>query len=134
MSATGAGVRTTATAHDGKCRDAHISLTITSMDGEVRGAHLRRQRQLAGFSIRALAEAAHLSATRVRQIEDAERVTGRAVSRYLGGIVEAWRVRASDTAREECASARASAQLGVTAVGNANAVGDPSDDVPELLA
>lgn len=109
MSATAADVRTMGTAHDGNCREAHISLTISSMDGAVRGAHLRRQRQLAGFSIRALAEATHLSATRVRQIEDAERVTGRAVSRYLDGVVEAWRVRANDTAREESATARVSA-------------------------
>ncbi len=109
MSATGVDVRTTGTAHDGNCREAHISLTITAMDGEVRGAHLRRQRQLAGFSIRALAEAAHLSATRIRQIEDAERVTGRAVSSYLDGVAEAWRVRANDATREE------SARVGVSA-------------------
>lgn len=109
MSATGAGVRTAGTAHNGNCREAHISLTISSMEGAVRGAHLRRQRQLAGFSIRALAEAAHLSATRIRQIEDAERVTGHAVSRYLGGIAEAWRVRANDTAWEERAIAPVSA-------------------------
>ena len=76
-------------------------MTITSMDGEVRGAHLRRQRQLAGFSTRTIAEAAHLSATRIRQIEDTERVTGKAVSRYLAAITEAWRVRANDAAREE---------------------------------
>lgn len=106
MSATGAEVRTTGTAHDGNCREAHISLTITAMDGEVRGAHLRRQRQLAGFSIRALAEAAHLSATRIRQIEDAERVTGRAVSSYLDGVAEAWRLRANDATREEGARVR----------------------------
>ena len=105
MSLTGVDLRTTGTAHDGNCREAHISLTITSMDGEVGGAHLRRQRQLAGFSIRALAEAAHLSATRVRQIEDAERVTGPAVRRYLDSVAEAWRVRASDTARVESADA-----------------------------
>ena len=50
-----------------------------------------------------------MSATRVRQIEDAERVTGHAVSRYLDGVAEAWRVRANDTAWEESAIAPVSA-------------------------
>jgi transcriptional regulator with XRE-family HTH domain len=71
------------------------------MENDVRGAHLRRQRQLAGFSIRALAQATHLSPTRVRQLEEADRVTARSVSRYLDGIAEAWRARAVETASEE---------------------------------
>lgn len=88
-------------AHDGHCREAHVALNITPMDGEVRGTHLRTQRQLAGFSIRALADAAHLSPTRIRQVEDADRVTGRATTRYLDGIAEAWRRRAAQAARAE---------------------------------
>jgi transcriptional regulator with XRE-family HTH domain len=83
-----------------------VALTIASIEKNVRGAHLRRQRQLAGFSIRALAEAARLSLTRIRQVEVAERVTPRSVSRYLNGIAEAWRARAEETATEETAYVR----------------------------
>ena len=85
-------------AHDGHCREAHVSVTISTMNGEVRGTHLRTQRQLAGFSVRALADAAHLSPTRIRQVEDAERVTPRSTTRYLEGIAEAWRRRAVEAA------------------------------------
>jgi hypothetical protein len=70
----------------------------------VSGSHLRRQRALAGFSIRQVADAAHLSPTRIRQVEDADRVTGRATTRYLDGIAEAWRRRAAEAARAEEAS------------------------------
>ena len=90
-----------APAQDGRCNDAHIGLTITPMEDDVRGAHLRRQRQLAGFSIRALADATRLSPTRIRQVEGAEHVTPRGVARYLDGIAAAWRARAEETALAE---------------------------------
>jgi hypothetical protein len=91
-----------APARNGHCRGAHVSVTMTDMDSEdVKGRHLRTQRQLAGFSIRALADATHLSPTRIRQVEDADRVTGRATTRYLDGIAEAWRRRAAEAARAE---------------------------------
>jgi transcriptional regulator with XRE-family HTH domain len=93
-----------APAHDGHCREAHVALTISQMENDVRGAHLRRQRQLAGFSVRALAEAAGLSPTRIRQVEIAERVTPRSVTRYLDGIAQAWRARAEESAAEEVAA------------------------------
>lgn len=88
-------------AQDGHCRAAHVALTITRMDGEVKGRHLRTQRELAGFSIRALAAATGVSPTRVRQLEDAPHVTPRATTRYLDGIAEAWRRRASEATRAE---------------------------------
>jgi hypothetical protein len=93
-----------APAHDEHCHEAHVSMTIKPMEREVNGRHLRTQRQLAGFSIRALAEAAHLSPTRIRQVEDADRVTARATTRYLDGIAEAWRRRATETVGAEEAS------------------------------
>jgi helix-turn-helix protein len=87
--------------HDGHCCDPHVALTITRMDGEVKGRHLRTQRELAGFSIRALAAAAGVSPTRVRQLEDAPHVTPGATTKYLDGIAEAWRRRASEATRGE---------------------------------
>ena len=74
------------------------------MEDDVRGAHLRRQRQIAGFSVRALATAAHLSPTRIRQVEEAECVTPRSVTKYLEGITQAWRARTEETASEEAVS------------------------------
>jgi len=72
------------------------------MNGEaVRGAHLRRQRELGGFSAKSIADAAGLSATRVRQLEHAPHLTPRAVTRYLDAVGEAWRRRAEETARAE---------------------------------
>ena len=72
------------------------------MDSEcVRGAHLRQQRELAGFSVRTLAAAVRLSPTRIRQLEQADRVTLRTTTAYLNGIAEAWRRRAEDALRLE---------------------------------
>ncbi len=56
------------------------------------------------FSVRALATAAHLSPTRIRQVEEAERVTPRSVTKYLDGIAQAWRARTEETASEEAVS------------------------------
>jgi hypothetical protein len=95
-----------APAHDGHCRGAHIALTIEPMDGDVSGRHLRVQRQIAGFSVRALAAAVRLSPTRIRQLEDAERVSAKATTRYLDGIAEAWRRRAVETTRGPLPDAR----------------------------
>ena len=88
-------------AHDEHCRDAHVLVSIEPMSGEVKGRHLRTQRQLAGLSIRALAHAANVSPTRIRQVEDAEHVTERATTRYLEGIAAAWRRRADVAGSEE---------------------------------
>lgn len=93
-----------APAQDGHCRRSHVALTITPMEDDVRGSHLRRQRQIAGFSVRALATAAHLSPTRIRQVEEAERVTPRSVTKYLEGITQAWRSRTDETASDEAVS------------------------------
>ena len=71
------------------------------MDHEVKGRHLRVQRELTGLSIRALASATGVSPTRVRQLEDAPHVTARSTTRYLDGIAEAWRRRASEATRAE---------------------------------
>lgn len=91
-----------APAHVGNCREAHLDLTIRPMSGEeVRGSHLRRQRELGGFSVKSLADAAQLSPTRVRQIEAADHVTPRAVTRYLDAVGAAWRARLVDTAERD---------------------------------
>jgi len=65
----------------------------------VRGSHLRRQREIAGFSAKSIADAAGLSPTRVRQIEDADHVTPRAVTKYLDAVGEAWRQPVGSHAR-----------------------------------
>jgi hypothetical protein len=91
-----------APAQSGYCREPHVTLTLRPMDDEfVGGAHLRRQRRLGGFSVKSLADAAHLSPTRVRQLEASERVTARAAGRYLTAIEAAWRARAEETALAE---------------------------------
>jgi ribosome-binding protein aMBF1 (putative translation factor) len=91
-------------AHNWQCREAHVSVSIGPMEGEVRGTHLRRQRALAGFSIRDLADATRLSPTRLRQLEAAEHVTPRSVARFLDGLAAAWRARAEESAAEEVAA------------------------------
>ena len=99
-----APLRTLRTAQVGHFPHEHVALTITRMEDDVRGAHLRRQRQIAGFSIKALANGAGVSPTRIRQIEATGHVTPRAITRYLDGIAQAWRSRAEDAAREEVTS------------------------------
>jgi hypothetical protein len=89
----------------GNCRELHLTITIRPMDGEaVRGSHLRQQRRIGGFSVKTLADAARISPTRVRQIEDSDRVTAGAVTRYLEAVAQAWRARAEETAVEEVAA------------------------------
>ncbi len=91
-------LRGTNSAHDGNCRTPHLSVTIERVNGDVAGRHLRMQRQVGGFSIRAIATATNLSPTRVRQIEEAVRVSPNSTVKYLDGIAEAWRVRAAEAA------------------------------------
>ncbi len=94
--------------HDARsCSEPHLRLTLEPTVSEAfAGRHLRTQREIGGFSIRALAAATNLSPTRIAQIEAASRVTPSSATRYLDGVVQAWRTRAAEAALAERQPAR----------------------------
>lgn len=67
-----------------------MSLIVQAMEHVASGRHLRVQRIIVGLSAADIARAMAVSPTRIRQLEDAARVTERAAARYLEALRSAW--------------------------------------------